>query len=72
MCLQTILKRLKNKYYTSQLSLREDINLIKTNSLKFNGPNHGVTQDAAKLCEMLHEFIPRHSDSSIEAKNNKE
>ncbi len=57
MCLQTILSRLENKYYSGYQSLQHDIDLILTNSMKFNGQNHSVTKSAEQLCLLLKEII---------------
>lgn len=40
MCLTTIRDRLLSNYYRSESSLRADIELIRSNSLSFNGPHH--------------------------------
>ena len=42
-CIELILKRLKNGYYRGYKSLKFDIDLIHKNSLLFNGEKHTIT-----------------------------
>lgn len=57
MCLQTILQRLKNDYYTGYESLKADFDLIEDNSMTFNGNTHMVTESAIELNKILHSLI---------------
>jgi hypothetical protein len=56
-CMQTILARLQNHYYTGYLSLQQDIRMVQQNSLKFNGPNHPVSDSAAQFTTLLLELL---------------
>ncbi|KIW58952.1 hypothetical protein PV05_03442 [Exophiala xenobiotica] len=49
MDLGTIDSRLKQNKYTSVSAFISDFNLIVDNCVKFNGPEHGITQQARKM-----------------------
>ena len=52
-CLELILKRVRNGYYRGYQSLQWDIQLIKANSVRFNGEHHNITVSAEDLCSVL-------------------
>jgi hypothetical protein len=49
MCLNTIENRLKNNYYRGHKSLEFDIELLVSNSIKFNDENHKITKTAKNI-----------------------
>ncbi|KAK4947626.1 transcription initiation at TATA-containing promoter protein [Elasticomyces elasticus] len=66
MDLQTIDHRLKQNQYTSISSFVSDFELIVNNCVRFNGPEHGVTQQARKMQSSFTNQMKNLPSASIE------
>ncbi|EXJ81745.1 hypothetical protein A1O1_07810 [Capronia coronata CBS 617.96] len=73
MDLGTIDQRLKRNEYTSVSAFISDFQLIVSNCVKFNGPDHGVTQSARKMESSFNNQMRNLPKATIEepAKDNK-
>ena len=60
--LQTIRKRINEKFYKNRIMFLDDIQLLIDNSALYNGRNHSITISAEKLYEFCMHRINEKSD----------
>ena len=60
--LQTIRKRINEKYYKNRASFLDDIQLLIDNSALYNGRNHTITMSAERLYELCLQRFDEKSD----------
>lgn len=56
-CLKDIKNKTKRNEYKMRSEVLEDLELMKNNSLIFNGPMHPVTQKAQELLEYANKLV---------------
>ncbi|BFZ24166.1 hypothetical protein BsWGS_27204 [Bradybaena similaris] len=69
MDLSTLLKNVQTHKYQNKDQFVEDAELLYTNSLQYNGPDHAVTNTARKLMEVMKEELKENEEhiSQLEA-----
>ncbi len=63
--LQTIRKRINEKFYKNRASLLDDMQLLVENSALYNGSKHSITESAEKLFSMCVERLDEKQDKLV-------
>jgi hypothetical protein len=63
--LQSIRKRVNEKFYKQRSLFLSDMQLLVDNSALYNGPNHTITNSAERLLTICKEHFEQHSDKFL-------
>lgn len=69
MDLQTMRTNLQEKKYQSRMDFLADVNQIKENSIRYNGPMHSLTHTAQRMLNMCVELLAKQDNKIAKLEN---